>query len=81
MGQPDDREAVVELGVGGLEEGLFEAAGLPVGELDSDHEGEESLGASVVSSLYEPNGLSVRMNRKASAGLCIQGEDIHDLLS
>ena len=47
MGQPDDLEAVVEFAVGRQEAGPFEAAGLPVEEVDSDHEGEESLGASV----------------------------------
>ena len=42
VGQPDDLEAVAELAVGGLEEGLFEASGLGVGQLDADHGGARS---------------------------------------
>jgi hypothetical protein len=37
VGQSDDLEAVMELAVGRLEKGLFEAVGLLVGEVDADH--------------------------------------------
>ena len=37
MGQPDDLKAVVELTFGGLKEGLFEAVGLCLGQMDADH--------------------------------------------
>ena len=46
VGQADDLEAVVEFAVGCLEEGPFEAVGLPVGAVDADHGGEESPGDS-----------------------------------
>jgi hypothetical protein len=47
VGESDDLEAVTELVVGGLEEGLFEAVGLPVREQDADHGSEESPGVSM----------------------------------
>jgi hypothetical protein len=60
VGQPHDLEAVPELAVGGLEEGLFEASGLGVGQSDADHDAamEEVVGSSPLST-----------NRTASAGL------------
>ena len=61
MGQPDDLEAIMELAIGRLEEGLFEASGVGVGQLDADHGGtvlEEEFGSSPPST-----------NQKASAGL------------
>ena len=39
MGQADDLEAIEEVAVGGQSEGLFEALGLGVGQLDADHGG------------------------------------------
>src|SRR3954447_19484455 len=42
MGEPDDLEPVTGLAVGGLEEGLLEASGLGVGQLDADHDGATS---------------------------------------
>ena len=63
VGQPDDLEAVTELAVSGLEEGLFEASGLGVGQLDADHD----------ASMEEVVGLPpLSTNRKASAGLCMR---------
>jgi hypothetical protein len=38
LGQPDDLETVPESAVGGLEEGLFEASGLGVDQMDADHD-------------------------------------------
>jgi hypothetical protein len=64
VGQPDDLEAVPELAVGGLEERLFEAAGVPVREVDADHGREEAPGGI--------GGSPLSTNQTTSAGLCIR---------
>jgi hypothetical protein len=62
MGQPDDPEPVTELAVSGLEEGLFEASGLGVGQSDADHDA-----AMEVEEIGSPPPST---NLKASAVLC-----------
>jgi hypothetical protein len=61
VGEPDDLESVVELAVGGLEEGLIESSGVVVGQLDANHDGATS---------YEGFGRAPHpTKRNASAGL------------
>ena len=66
VGQPDDLEAVAELAVGGLAEGLFEASGLGVGQLDADHGRAEVGGGWFASSFYEPDSISGLVNETLS---------------
>ena len=62
VGQPDDLEAVAELAVGGLAEGLFEASGLGVGQLDADHGRVGCWSEGAASPLYEPDSISGLVN-------------------
>lgn len=65
VGRPDDVEPVEVLAVGGLSEGLLEAFGLGVAQLDADHGSQR---------MEEVGSPPPSTNRTASAGLCIRGD-------